>query len=68
MNRSTDTFALGYKDVDRVPPGKVSLLQAINFISKHQTNPEEWTIEKIAEENKIKPDVASMKYYHFLKV
>lgn len=38
----------------------MSLLQAINFISNHQSNPQEWTVEKIAEENKIKPDVASM--------
>lgn len=41
-------------------PGRVSLLQAINFITKHQQQPDVWTIEKIAEENKIKPDVASM--------
>lgn len=58
--RSMENFQLGYKDADRVPPGRVSLLQAINFISKHQSNPQEWTIEKIAEENKIKPDVARM--------
>lgn len=58
--RSVENFELGYKDADRVPPGRVSLLQAINFISKHQSNPEEWTIEKIAQENKIKPDVARM--------
>lgn len=53
---------LGYKDSDRVPPGRVSLLQAVNFITKYQSNPDEWTIEKIAEENKIKPDVASMQF------
>lgn len=56
--RPTEFFELGYKDTDHVRPGRVSLLQAINFISKHQSNPDEWTIEKIAEENKIKPDVA----------
>lgn len=59
MQRYTELFALGYKDSIRVPPGRVSLLQAIHFISKHQSNPEEWTVEKIAEENKIKPEVAS---------
>lgn len=61
-NRSTDQFMLGYKESERVPPGKVSLLQAISFITKHQSSPEEWTIEKIAEENKIKPDVASKQF------
>lgn len=60
IERSTESFQLGYKESDRVPPGRVSLLQAINFISKHQSNPEEWTVEKIAEENKIQLDVASM--------
>lgn len=60
-NRQSEIFELGYKDTDRVRPGRVSLLQAINFISKHQTNPDEWTIEKIADENKIKPDVARKK-------
>lgn len=60
VSRSTDIFELGYKDSDKVPPGRVSLLQAINFISKHQQDPNVWTIEKIAEENKIKPEVASM--------
>lgn len=59
MVRSSNVFALGYKESDRVPPGRVSLLQAINFIIKHQQDPKEWTIERIAEENKIKPDVAS---------
>lgn len=60
LQRSTESFALGYKDSNRVPPGRISLLQAISFIGKYQSNPQEWTIEKIAEENKIKPEVASM--------
>lgn len=62
VNRSTESFPLGYKESDRIPPGRVSLLQAINFISKHQSNPEEWNAEKIADENKIKVDVASMRH------
>lgn len=65
LQRYTENFDLGYKESVRVPPGRVSLLQAIDFISKHQNNPAEWTIEKIAEENKIKPDVASMLNIHF---
>lgn len=60
ISRSTDVFELGYKESDKVPPGRVSLLQAINFITNYQQQPEVWTIEKIAEENKIKPEVASM--------
>lgn len=66
--RPTEFFELGYKDTEHVRPGRVSLLQAINFISKHQSNPDEWTIEKIAEENKIKPDVARMIVAFFKKL
>ncbi|XP_055325877.1 protein NDUFAF4 homolog, partial [Sitodiplosis mosellana] len=65
ISRSTDYFALGYKESNKVPPGRVSLLQAINFITKHQQQPEVWTIEKIAEENKIKPEVAKDIIDHF---
>lgn len=60
LKRYTEQFPLGYKESDRVPPGKVSLIQAIKFMSEHRTNPKEWPIDRIAEENKIKPDLAGM--------
>lgn len=65
--RPSEIFELGYKDANHVRPGRVSLLQAIDFINKHQSNPDEWTIEKIAEENKIKPDVASKYHTAFVR-
>lgn len=71
-HRQSEIFQLGYKDSEHVRPGRVSLLQAINFISKHQSHPDEWTIEKIADENKIKPDVARKKlafsYKYFFQI
>ncbi|XP_031627187.1 protein NDUFAF4 homolog [Contarinia nasturtii] len=70
LSRFSERFELGYKESERVPPGRVSLLQAINFITKHQQDPKEWTVERIAEENKIKPDVASdiLEYFRSFEV
>lgn len=70
MQKFSESFSVGYKESEHVPPGKVSLLQAIDFITKHQSNSTEWTIEKIAEENKIKLDVASklILLYNFIKI
>lgn len=56
--RYTENFPLGYKDVDRVSAGRVSLLQAIKILTDHQSNPKEWTIQKLADENKIKVEYA----------
>lgn len=58
LNRHTDFFEIGYKESKAVPPGKVSLIQAMKFITDHKNSPAEYTITRIAEENKIKLDVA----------
>lgn len=51
-------FELGFKetDVGLIPPGKLSLRQAVKFIEDHRMQPEEWTKEKIASEYKLKLD------------
>jgi nitrogen regulatory protein PII len=48
-------FEYGYKetDIERIPIGKVSLRKAIEFISLHQTNSQEWTAEVIAATHKL---------------
>lgn len=58
INRYTELFDMGYKESRVVPKGRVSLLQAIKFITDHRDNPDEYTIQRIAEENEIKPEVA----------
>lgn len=48
-------FEYGYKetDVGKIPAGKTSLRQSIEFISKYQQNPKEYTAEIIADEYKL---------------
>lgn len=58
LKRTTDYFELGYKESDTVPPGKVSLIQAMKFITDHRKNPTEYTITRIAEDNNIRVEVA----------
>lgn len=36
----------------------MSLLQAIKILTDYQANPQEWPIEKIADEHKIKAEYA----------
>lgn len=65
LSRTTDYFELGYKDPDVVTPGRVTLIQAMNFLAAHKTNPVEHTIARIAEENKIKLEYADDIVKHF---
>lgn len=58
VKRTTEYFELGYKESKFVPSGRVSLMQAMKFINDHRMNASEWTIAKIADDNKIKEDVA----------
>lgn len=45
-----------------MPVGKVTLRNAIKFITHHQRNPKEFTVEKIAEEYKL-PEEAVSEYH-----
>lgn len=40
----------GYEEPKIIPVGKCSLRQALEFITKIQNDPENWTIQKVAEE------------------
>ncbi|XP_047035392.1 protein NDUFAF4 homolog [Helicoverpa zea] len=65
-----EQYDFGFKEPERVPYGRTTLRDAINFISSHQANPEEATAEKIALEYKLKEeDVASiLKYFKTYEV
>jgi Uncharacterised protein family (UPF0240) len=62
-----EEFELGFKEekVENIPPGKVSLRQAIDFLSYHKVYPQEWTAEKIALEYKLKLDDVKNILDHF---
>lgn len=60
-------FEFGFQEPDasRVSQGKCTLRQAVQFISDHQENPDEWTAEKIANEFKLKPESVNDILEHF---
>jgi NADH dehydrogenase [ubiquinone] 1 alpha subcomplex assembly factor 4 len=64
--RQVEDFEFGFLEIDplKIGRGKCSLRQAIQFISDHQTNPNEWTANKIANEFKLKEDAVGE---YFLK-
>lgn len=59
QNRFRETFPLGFKESERIPPGRVSLVQAMKLLSDQQSSPAEWTVDRIASEYKIKSQLAS---------
>lgn len=52
-------YELGYKEPTKVPLGKVTLKDAIKFISSHQLKPEKYTVRKIAEDYKLPEESVS---------
>lgn len=57
--KQVEVFEYGFLEPDpkKLARGKCTLRQAIQFISDHQTNPEEWTATKIANDFKMKEDL-----------
>lgn len=63
LDRSAvEEFELGYKEPSRVPYGKITLKNALRFISHHQSDPKEYTAEKIAEEYNLSEEAVSGYY------
>lgn len=60
-------YELGFQEPElkKIAPGKCTLRQAIQFISDHQQNPDEWTTERIANEFKLKPETVCLILEHF---
>jgi len=54
--KHVEDFELGYKETDtaKIPLGKCTLRQAVQFIGDNMQKPEEWTAERIANDFKMK--------------
>lgn len=65
-----EDFEYGFKEPDQVPYGRVTLRKALEFLSAYQSNPNEVTPEKIAEEYKLKlEDVNNaLKYFKTFEI
>lgn len=68
--RMPEEYDFGFKEPDRVTYGRTTLRDAINFISAHQTNPDEVTAAKIAFEYKLKEEHVQsvLKYFKTYEV
>lgn len=55
--RVVEDFEYGFKEPIKVSRGRSTLRQAIKFISDHQSEPETWTVQRIASEYKLKEDI-----------
>lgn len=65
-----ENYEFGFKEPERVPYGRTTLRDTLNFLSSHQASPEEVTIPKIALEYKLKQeDVENIvKYFKTFEV
>lgn len=62
LNRKQiEEFEYGAKEPDKIPSGKTTLRVVLDFITKHQGNPKEYTAQKIAEEYSL-PEEKVRKY------
>lgn len=65
LDRQTvEDFEYGFKEPTKVSRGRSTLRQAIKFISDHQSEPDVWTVKRIASEYKLKEDIVC-KIYEF---
>lgn len=55
--KPVEAFEWGFKEPEHVSKGRTTLRQAIEFIGKHQHEPNDWTVERIADEYKLKESV-----------
>lgn len=62
LNRTTpEEYEYGYLEPARVTPGRCTMRQALKFITDHQSEPEKWTVTRISEEYKLKPELTGRK-------
>ncbi|KAL9898575.1 NADH dehydrogenase [ubiquinone] 1 alpha subcomplex assembly factor 4 [Glossina fuscipes fuscipes] len=65
-DRSTpEDFQYGYQEPKKVTVGRCTLKQALEFITNHQSDPEKWTAQKIADDYKMKPKLIEHILHHF---
>lgn len=65
-----EDYEYGFKEPDKITYGRVTLRKALEFLSAYQSNPNEVTAEKIAEEYKLKlEDVNNtLKYFKTFEI
>uniref|UniRef100_UPI0025412BF5 NADH dehydrogenase [ubiquinone] 1 alpha subcomplex assembly factor 4 n=1 Tax=Euleptes europaea TaxID=460621 RepID=UPI0025412BF5 len=62
--RLAKTGRLGHLDVQSIPKGKISIIEALTFLSNHHRSPNEWTAETIANEYSLElKDVTALLTY-----
>lgn len=67
--KRVEDFEYGHKEPDRIPRGRTTLRMAIEFISNHMQEPEKWTVQRIAEEYKLKESVVGrIRFYIYWNV
>lgn len=54
--KSIAFFEYGHKDPDKIPPGRITLKKAMQFINDYQTNPNVNTISKLSDEYLLSED------------
>ncbi|KAG4074181.1 hypothetical protein HA402_016209 [Bradysia odoriphaga] len=63
--KAVQDFEFGYLEPEQAMRGRVTLRQALTFISNHSSEPETWTIAKISDEYKLKPSIVGSILKHF---
>lgn len=51
-----EDYDYGHKDPELITPGRVTLKQAIQFISDHQSDPKQWPLPKIVDQYRMKDE------------
>lgn len=54
-----EEYELGYKEPSKVPLGKITLKNAIKFITNHQVDPKKYNSTQIAEEYLLPEETVS---------
>ncbi|XP_065074865.1 protein NDUFAF4 homolog [Ochlerotatus camptorhynchus] len=66
LNRSTnEEFEFGHLEPQKISKGHCTLRQAIEFISKHHTEPNTWTCSKISNDYGMKESLVQNILHHF---
>ncbi|XP_026332812.1 protein NDUFAF4 homolog [Hyposmocoma kahamanoa] len=65
-----EDYEYGFKEPDQISYGRVTLRKALEFLAAHQSNPNEVTPEKIAQEYKLKLDDVNnvIKYFKTFEI
>ncbi|KAM4694123.1 NADH dehydrogenase [ubiquinone] 1 alpha subcomplex assembly factor 4 [Discoglossus pictus] len=53
-------------DVEHIPKGKISILEALTLLNNHKHSPDAWTAEKIAQDYDLKLHDAQAVLHHFI--